>query len=189
MYNTLNGCLQEGWNGDKKVKWLWWFWYKHPSPMLSRFLILIPPGPSSSSLLPRFSPTECPLGRGGTVTGQTACPPLFQQPVPPSTALHVPDCSARVREGDTPTLPIGSGGGSRQASSTSPQAFHGSPPALGRAMGTKFQPCFSRAISEEFPELKLNLKPFQGGGVRSKPHYLKTCSDRGSALHTKMNNK
>lgn len=61
------------------------------------------------------------------------------------------------------------------------QASHGSPPALGRAIGTKFQPCFSRAISEEFPEAKLNLKPFQGGGVRSKPHNLKTCSDRGSA--------
>lgn len=69
------------------------------------------------------------------------------------------------------------------------QASHGSPPALGRAIGTKSQPCFSRAISEEFPEVKLNLKPFQGGGVRSKPHHLKTCSDRGSAPHTKMNNK
>lgn len=130
-----------------------------------------------------------PGKRGNRVTGQTGCPLLFQQPVPRSTVLHVPDCSARVREGDTPTLPVGSGGGSRQASSASLQAFHGSPPALGRAIGTKFQPCFSRAISEEFPELKLNLKPFQGGGVRSKPHHLKTCSDRGSAQHTKMNNK
>lgn len=111
-------------------------------------------------------------------------PLLFQQPVPAGPALQVPSCSPGAREGDTPGI-----SGDRPALLPCRPASHGSPPALGRAIGTKFQPCFSRAILEEFPEVKLNLKPFQGGGVRSKPHNLKTCSDRGSALHTKMNNK
>lgn len=120
------------------------------------------------------------------MTGQTGLP-LFQQPVPPSPALHVPSCSPGVREGDTSTairLLVTAG-----SPALLPCHSHGSPPVLGRSIGTKFQPCFSRAISEEFPEVKLNLKPFQGGGVKSKPHHLKTCSDRGSAPHTKMKNK
>lgn len=137
--------------------------------------------------MPRVFPTECPLGRGREQNVQGSdWSPALQQPVPAGPALQ--GCSLGAREGDTPALPMGISG-DRPALSSCRHASHGSPPALGRAIGTKFQPCFSRAISEEFPEVKLNLKPFQGGGVRSKPHQLRTCSDRGSALHTKMNNK
>lgn len=94
---------------------------------------LTPTGPSSfprSSLLLRFSPTECPLGRRGTEWLVRLVVPLFSS----SLCLLALHCSPGVREGDTPAMPIGSGGDIRQASSISLQAgFPWQPSSSGQS--------------------------------------------------------